>query len=206
MEQTLIEDLIIESIKIYGLDMWYIPRTVEEEDNLLNEDDLSTFNSAYQVEMYIKNVDGFEGDGDLLSKFGLHIKDSMTLTVAMRSFENEVGNITGQTRPKEGDLIYFPLNNKIWQIDFVEHESIHYQMGALQVYDLRVQLFEYSSERFSTGIEAIDTRYDSYDLTSNAAFANVDSVAVFADNQVIEGEGEVIIDFSESNPWGETEY
>jgi len=206
MEQTLIEDLIIESIKIYGLDMWYIPRTVEEEDNLLNEDDLSTFNSAYQVEMYIKNVDGFEGDGDLLSKFGLHIKDSMTLTVAMRSFENEIGNITGQTRPKEGDLIYFPLNNKIWQIDFVEHESIHYQMGALQVYDLRVQLFEYSSERFSTGIEAIDTRYDSYDLTSNAAFANVDSVAVFADNQVIEREGEVIIDFSESNPWGETEY
>jgi hypothetical protein len=173
MEQNLIEDLIIESIRIYGFDIWYIPRTIVAKDELLNEDDLSTFNSAYMIETYIKNVDGFGGDGDFLSKFGLQINDTMTLTIAMRKFMEDVALFDGEVRPNEGDLIYFPLNRKIFEVKFVEHEAIFYQMGKLQTYDLRCELFEYSQERFNTGIEEIDTLLAPYVLTSNAAIANV---------------------------------
>jgi len=205
-EQTLIEDLVIESIKIYGIDVWYIPRTLGARDVLLNEDDLSTFDSAYLIEMYIRNVDGFEGEGDFLSKFGIQIRDSMTLTVAIRTFNQEVGGYTREVRPLEGDVIYFPLNGKIFEVQHVEHEAVFYQLGEIQMYDLRVELFEYSGERFETGIPEIDTRYDTYDLTSNTAVANVESVDAWADNQTIETEADAILDFSENNPFGDENY
>ena len=162
MEQELIEDLVIESIRIYGIDTWYIPRIIGARDELLNEDEWSTFEDAYSVEMYVKNVEGFEGEGDFLSKFGLQIRDSMTLTVAMRSFEFEVGTHTEQTRPNEGDLIYMPLNQKFFKVMHVEHESIFYQMGGLQTYDLRCELFEYSNETFNTGHDFIDDYFEQY--------------------------------------------
>jgi hypothetical protein len=206
MEQNLIEDLIIESIRIYGFDIWYIPRTIVAKDELLNEDDLSTFNSAYMIETYIKNVDGFGGDGDFLSKFGLQINDTMTLTIAMRKFMEDVALFDGEVRPNEGDLIYFPLNRKIFEVKFVEHEAIFYQMGKLQTYDLRCELFEYSQERFNTGIEEIDTLLAPYVLTSNAAIANVESVDFLADNFTIETIGDGIINFTETNPFGEDNY
>ena len=159
MEQSLIEDLVIESIKIYGIDAWYIPRTLVGKDDILNEDDISTFSDAYMAEMYIKSVDGFEGEGDFLSKFGLEIRDSITMTIARRTYESEIGGYEANTRPLEGDLIYLPLNNKIFEIQHVEHESIFYQMGSLQMYDLRAELFEYSGERFTTGQKFIDDRF-----------------------------------------------
>lgn len=203
MEQTLIEDLIIESIKIHGIEVYYMPRKIEAKDDLLNEDDLSTFNDAYLVEMYIRNIDSFEGEGDFLSKFGLQIRDSMTLTVAIRTFNAEVNRYTEEVRPNEGDVIYFPLNNKMFEVQHVEHEAIFYQMGSLQTYDLRVELFEFSGERFQTGIEEIDTRWQEYNITSNTAFANVDSVDAFADNNTIEKEADAVLDFSENNPFSE---
>lgn len=206
MEQNLIEDLIIESIRIYGFDVWYIPRTLVAKDELLNEDDLSTFNSAYMMEMYVKNVDGFGGDGDFLSKFGLQINDSMTLSVSMRRFGEDVGLYTQEVRPNEGDLIYFPLNRKMFEVKFVEHESIFYQMGALQMYDLRCELFEYSQERFNTGVSDIDTLFNKYVLTSNAAIANVESVDLLADNFTIETVADGIVDFTEQNPFGDDNY
>jgi hypothetical protein len=206
MEQNLIEDLIIESIRIYGFDVWYIPRTLVAKDELLNEDDLSTFNSAYMMEMYVKNVDGFGGDGDFLSKFGLQINDSMTLSVSMRRFSEDVGLYTQEVRPNEGDLIYFPLNRKMFEVKFVEHESIFYQMGALQMYDLRCELFEYSQERFNTGVSDIDTLFNKYVLTSNAAIANVESVDLLADNFTIETIADGIVDFTEQNPFGDDNY
>lgn len=206
MEQTLIEDLIIESIKIYGIEVYYIPRTLGARDELLNEDDLSTFNDAYLIEMYIKNVDGFEGEGDFLSKFGLQIRDSMTLTVAMRIFNAEVGKYTEEVRPNEGDVVYFPLNGKMFEVQHVEHEAIFYQMGSLQTYDLRMELFEYSGERFNTGVVEIDTRYEEYDMTTNTAIANVETVDAWADNAQFEAEGDAILDFSEINPFGENDY
>lgn len=163
-EQNLIENLIIESIKIYGIEVFYLPRTFVKEDNLFGEDVLSKFEQAYPIEMYIKSVDGFQGDGDFLSKFGLEIRDEMVLTVARRRFSDEVspidstpvGEINDLSRPSEGDLIYFPLNGKIFEVKFVEHEAIFYQMGSLQTYDLTLELFEYSHEKIDTGIQEID--------------------------------------------------
>jgi hypothetical protein len=173
MEQSLIEDLVIESIKIYGMDAWYIPRTKKGQDPILNETSYSyiEYSEAHMLEMYVKSVDGFEGEGDFLSKFGLEIRDSVTLTVARRSYESEVATYRDDstedapiTRPLEGDLIYLPLNNKIFEIKHVEHESIFYQMGSLQMYDLRAELFEYSGEAFKTGQDFIDHNFAEVDI------------------------------------------
>src|SRR6056300_974678 len=163
-EQNLIEDLIIESIKIYGIECYYLPRTLVREDELFGEDALAKFDIAFPIEMYIKSIDGFQGDGDFLSKFGLEIRDSMVLTIAQRRFEDEV-HITETTpfneaegigRPSEGDLVYFPLNGKIFEVKFVEHESIFYQMGSLQTYDLSLSLFTYNNEILDTGLSVVD--------------------------------------------------
>jgi hypothetical protein len=205
-EQNLIEDLIIETIRIYGLDCWYIPRTLGAKDELLNEDDLSIFNSAYMIEMYVKNVEGFGGDGEFLSKFGLQINDTMTLSVSIRRFTEDVGLYNEEVRPNEGDLIYFPLNRKMFEVKYVDNKPIFYQIGALQMYDLRCELFEYSQERFNTGILEIDTLFASYVLTSNPAIANVESFDLMADNITIEAAADAIIDFSEVNPFGEQNY
>jgi hypothetical protein len=156
--------------------------------------------------MYVRNVDGFEGEGDFLSKFGLQIRDSMTLTVAIRSFDAEVNKYTEEVRPNEGDLIYFPLNGKIFEVMHVEHEAIFYQMGQLQTYDLRCELFEYSGERFNTGLDDLDTKFDSINITSNTAVANVQSVDTLADNFTIESEADNILDFTVENPFGENQY
>lgn len=203
MEQRLIEDLIIESIRIFGIDAWYMPRKLGAVDDLLNEDDLSYFDEAHLIEMYVKNVEGFDGDGDFLSKFGLQIRDSMTLTISMRKFNEEVGTYTHQTRPNEGDLIFFPLNNKAFEIKHVEHEAIFYQMGSLQTYDLRVELFEYSNERFNTGINEIDVWANRFDTTANNTIEGIESIDPFADNLTIENEAKDILDFSIENPFGE---
>ena len=209
-EQNLIEDLIIESIRIFGQDVWYLPRTLGAVDDLLNEDDLSIFNKAYMVEMYIKNVDGFEGEGDFLSKFGLQIRDSITFTMSQRKFLQDVALYDEMVRPNEGDLIYFPLNRKLFELKHVEHEAIFYQMGSLQTYDLKCDLFEFSNERFATGILEIDTLLNAYRTTgvnANTAVANVESLSLLgADNFTIETIADSIIDFSESNPFGDDNY
>ena len=157
-EQKLIEDLTIESIGIYGIEAYYLPKTYYDYDNLYGESDLGTFADYYNVPMYINSVEGFGGEGDFLSKFGVEQRDTMTMSVARYTFENEVGNETKANiaRPREGDIIYFPLNKKLYSINFVEHEPVFYQMGALQFYELRLEMFEYSNERLSTGIHEID--------------------------------------------------
>lgn len=202
-EQNLIEDLIIESIRIYGHDTYYINRTIGAEDRVLREDDLPTFDAAYEMEMYIKNVDGFEGDGDFLSRFGLEIRDEITFTIAKRIFEQDITFNESKNVPYVGDLIYLPLNRKIFEIKFVEHESIFYQMGALQVYDLRCELYEYSGETFNTGISDIDTLYNQIKFTTAEAIANVESVDTLARNTTFENTADSIIDFSEADPFSE---
>ena len=203
-EQNLVDDLVIESIQIYGLDTIYISRAFQAKDEILNEDDLSIFNETYQMEMYVKNVDGFEGEGDFLSRFGLQIRDSITFTVAFRTFERFATRENPvKTRPLEGDCIYFPLKEKIFKIMHVEHESVFYQTGALQVYDLRCELMEYSGERFETGVENIDTFFDGIDPTTPTtltALANTDPIA---QNTFFETEGDDILDFSEIDPFSE---
>ena len=207
-EQDLIEDLIVESIKMYGIDILYMPRKLIDRDEVFQEDRLARFNQALECEMYIKSVDGFDGEGTFLSKFGLEIRDQVTLTVAIRSFEENVLNETNEidqlgqsfTRAREGDLIYLPLNNKLFEIKFVEHESVFYQMGALQMYDLTCELFEYSSERFSTGYPEIDGIEEAYSRDAN------NFVVATPNNDIYEVGGADLIDFTERNPFGDAEY
>ena len=151
-EQELLHSLVTESIQIYGHDVNYIPRTLVNTDTILGEDSISEYKDAYSIEMYIKSVDGFEGEGDLVSKFGLEIRDQIVFSVARRAFEGlDIG-----VRPKEGDLIYFPLTEKLFQIMFVEHETPFYQTGALPTFDLTCELFTYSDEKIDTGVEEVD--------------------------------------------------
>ena len=157
-EKDLIEDLVIESINIYGIDAYYMPKKYVDYDNLYGESDLAVYEEFYTTNMYINTVEGFGGEGDFLSKFGVEQRDTMTMSVARRSFEEDVGgdHLAKLSRPREGDLIWFPLNKKLYSISFVEHEPVFYQMGALQFYELRLEMFEYSNERFNTGIGEID--------------------------------------------------
>jgi len=154
VEQDLLEDLIIESIQIYGLDMYYLPQNTTKLDTLFGEDAGTTmYTQAYPVEMYVKNVEGFEGDGNFLQQFGMEIRDQVTFTVARSRFDDLN---TGLEMPNEGDLIWFPVTQSMYRIQFVEHESIFYQLGKLHTYDIQCELFEFADELFMTGVQEID--------------------------------------------------
>lgn len=158
-EQHLYEDIVVESLRMYGHDLYYLPREVIEEDSILNEDVQSRFGDAYSVEMYIENTDGFEGEGDLMSKFGVQIRDQATFIISLRSWERFISldtNLATSLRPNEGDLLYFPLSGGLFEIKFVEHEDPFYQVGKLFVFKLRCELFEYSGQDFDTDIAVID--------------------------------------------------
>ena len=158
-EQFLVEDLIIESLKIYGQDFFYIPRTLVSKDEILGEDRLSKFTSSFPIEMYFENVDSFDGQGAFIQKFGLMMEQSATLVVARRRWEQMVGRFGATiipTRPCEGDLIYFPLTKGMFEIKFVKHQDPFYQLGKLYVYKLQVELFQYSSEQIDTGVPSVD--------------------------------------------------
>jgi hypothetical protein len=281
-EQDLVEDLTIEAIKIYGHNVKYIPKTAARRDALFGEDTLATYDDAADLEMYIKNVEGFEGEGDFLSKFNLEIRDSVTFTVARKRFDQarserlttevgysylqesantaapsrqflstsantaylsginlETGTDEGyaitNNRPTEGDLIWFPMVDKLFEIKFVEHEAVFYQMGRLQTYDLRCELFTYSNERIDTGISDIDAIEDNlstdiltfeFSLEDGGGYGagviqNEDGGSIMqeyrledaqptANNEYFQSNDPVfssssIIDFSESNPFSEVD-
>jgi hypothetical protein len=273
-EQDLVEDLCLEAIKIYGYNVRYIPSTFVREDPLFGEDTLRKFDDAVELEMYIKNVEGFEGEGDFLSKFNLEIRDQITLTVARKRFDQakseklttevgyniltedadtnapsrqylstayagdsiqlEEGGLEGYSittnRPTEGDLIYFPLVKKLFEIKFVEHEQVFYQTGRLQTYDIRCELFEYSSEVIDTGISDIDGIEDRYStdilayemlLEDDEKLLNEDGGTIMqeyrvedsqltANNSYFQSNDPIfspssVIDFSEKNPFGEVD-
>ncbi len=158
-EQTLYEDLMIEQLKIYGQDVFYIPRTLVKEDTLFGEDTLSKFGDAYLIEMYFENVEGYEGEKEIMSKFGLQMNEDVTFVVARRRFEQLVAhdsNLIVKTRPNEGDLVYFPKVKKIFEITFVDHDDPFYQVHNLPAFKLKCKTFEYSSEDLDTGITEID--------------------------------------------------
>lgn len=158
-EQYLIEDIIVESLQVYGQDFYYIPRTLVAKDNILGEDRLSEFKHAYGIEMYLENVDGFEGQGAFIQKFGLMMEQSATLTVARRRWDQLVGRFAQAqlpNRPAEGDLLFFPLTKGLFEIKFVQHQNPFYQLGKLYVYKLQVELFQYASEHIDTGYKDID--------------------------------------------------
>lgn len=160
-EQLLMEDLIIECLKIYGFDVYYLPRQSVNEDEILNEDPLNKYSSAYPLEMYMSNVTGFEGEGDLLTKFGVEIRDTATFIVARRRWEEIIarsGDAQILTRPAEGDILYFPLTKSYFEIRRVETRDPFFQVGKLYVYKLECELMQFSSEEFDTGIAEIDNK------------------------------------------------
>ena len=167
-EQNLYEDIVIESLKIYGQDVYYLPRDIVAEDKIFGDDIPSRFNSSYKIEMYLENIEGFDGEGDLFTRFGVEIRDEATFIVSRRRWTQTVARMDNgvtSVRPLEGDLIYLPLTNKIFQINFVEHEQPFYQLSNLPVYKLRAQLFEYNDEDLDTGVAAIDQIEKDYAYT-----------------------------------------
>mgnify|MGYP003956074259 CR=1 FL=1 len=155
VEQDLINDLTSEVIQIHGMDVFYIPRILVKEDLLLGEDVLSKFGSTgrvYEIEMYLKGTEGFGGEGDLVSKFGLDVRDEVIFTVHKDRFELA----TDMEKPLEGDLVFLPISNGLFEIKFVEHEQPFYQAGKNYSFDITCELFQYSEEQLETGITAID--------------------------------------------------
>jgi len=259
-EQDTAEDLIIESIKIYGLDVKYLPRTIINQDFLLGEDALGKFNSAIDLEVYIKNIQGFEGEGDFLSKFNLEIRDQITFTMARKRFSQiateklieevgynyqvetantqawgatdsyllETGSANGysitSSRPLEGDLIFLPLNNKLYEIKSVEHENIFYQHGKLYTYDIQCELYERDS-RLDTGNTVIDIiesnttldilTYQFLDESGNIMLIEdggymlqefrLEVTAPMANNEYITAKSLSFVNWSEKNPFSETD-
>jgi len=223
-EQLLLENLIIESIKIYGQDMYYIPRKLNNYDDVYGSDDQSSYENAYMIEMYIKSIDGFSGDGEFMSKFGIEIRDRVVFSMSQKIFNEEVGTFTSQTRPNEGDLIYFTLNKKCFQVKYVNKFEMFYQLGALQTWEVICELFEYSGETINTGIPEIDIlqkKFDSnqynwsvkneagdflLDEESNLIVienSNVDNLFIAADNEEIQSESDTFIDFTSIDPFSE---
>ena len=157
-EQRLYEDLIIEQLKIYGQDVYYLPRKIANKDTIFGEDPASSFDDSYIIEMYVDNTDGYMGEQEIIKKFGLELRDDIVFTLSKLRWETLVKNNSDLTaeRPQEGDLVYFPTTNAFFEIQFVEHEQPFYQQSALPVYKLSCTRFEYSSERLDTGISTID--------------------------------------------------
>ena len=150
-EQELINDLTSEVIQLHGMDVFYIPRTLIKEDPLLDEDVLSRFEVAYEIEMYIKETEGFGGEGDLVSKFGLDVRDEVIFTVHKDRFELA----TTKPKPLEGDLIFLPMSKGLFEIKFVEHEQPFYQAGKNYSFDITCELFQYSEEQFEKGVPEV---------------------------------------------------
>jgi hypothetical protein len=158
-EQLLYEDIIVESLKMYGQDVIYMPRELVNEDSIFGDDAVSKFEKAYTIEMYIENTEGFEGERDLFTKFGVEIRDEATFIVSRRRWNKLVSyqnNDVSFYRPREGDLIQLPMSGSIFQIMKVEDEAPFYQLKNLPTFKLRCALFEYNDEDFDTGNEAVD--------------------------------------------------
>jgi hypothetical protein len=228
-EQRLVEDLVIESLKIYGHDVYYLPRQTGGLDGILGEDALSYFDQAYPLEMYLENVQGFEGEGELFTKFGFEFRSSATFVVAKRRWEEGVAqNATVQLpdRPAEGDLLYFSKTKTFFVIKYVDFMNPFYQLGKIYTFKLQCDVFEFSSERIDTGIGEIDSITDksnqdlyrfqllqeSGDLVLNTSEDSI-ILEVYAtadtdpqsDNDEFEIEAEGILDFTAFNPFGEVQ-
>jgi hypothetical protein len=160
-EQKLVEDLTVELIQGMGQDCYYVPRKYFSIDEVFGEDPASSFVRSYNIEMYIQSYKGFDGT-DVITQFGLEIKDKISLLLARRRFKEEVTDIDSTiTRPREGDLIYFPLSKSLFEINFVEHENPLYPLGKLYSYQITAELFTYSYEKIDTNVTDINSPYTS---------------------------------------------
>jgi len=170
-EQRLVQDLINEHLRMYGVEVVYIPRKFVNKKTILEEVQTSRFDDNFAIEAYVNTYDGYNGAGDILTKFGMSLRDELLITISKERFEDFIapflgalddgsgeGEIILSTRPREGDLIYFPLGERLFEVKFVEHESPFYQLGKNYVYELKCELFEYEDEVIDTSIDEIDTQ------------------------------------------------
>jgi hypothetical protein len=157
-EQTLYEDIIIEALKMYGQDVYYLPREIVNKDSIFLDDVPSRFGSAYKVEMYIENTEAFDGEGDLFTKFGIELRDQANFIVSRKRWKQLIGSRLDEAnfRPREGDLIYLSLSESIFEIRKVETETPFYQLSNLPTFRMQCELFEYNDEDFDTDIAGID--------------------------------------------------
>ncbi len=163
-EQTLVDNLLVEAIQMFGLDITYIVRDANF-DPLLGEDAAATFSTSFPIEMYVKDLQGWQGGGDMLAKFGIEFQDRISFWVSKTRWEAETANTTYGARPREGDLIYLPFSKAILQIRFVENEAPFYQGGINHVYEVQCEKFIYNHERFSTGNTTIDGTINQFTYT-----------------------------------------
>lgn len=191
-EQTLTEDLWIETIQLMGMDLIYVPRDTVDYDYLYAEDPTKSFTTKYTIEAYLKSVDGFGDENELMSSFGIRISDTATFQMSMSRF----AAVTGQSRPKEGDLLYMPLSKSLLSIKRVKKEDPFYQNGKLFAFEIYCDLYEYSSEDISTGDFNIDSMITEFDIVTD-----IDNDPA-AENTDLETEGDALIDFSVTNPFG----
>lgn len=205
-EQSLVEDLVTESLAIYGHTVYYLPREIVKKDEIWSEDSLSYYRLALEFDMYIKSYDSYEGDGTFLSKFNLEIRDQITYTVSRRTFGNEIASQRPDIqRPREGDLIYSTLMKRFFVVKYVNNSAIFYQMGDLQTWDIVCEVWEYSNERFDTGVDEIDyveDRYTVANVYSNTAYEDA-MTDVFAQNQEFQEAGASVVDWTSVDPFSE---
>ena len=166
-EQRLVQSLINEHLKIYGVEVTFIPRKFVNQSTIIEEVTASKFDDNFAIEAYVENYDGYAGAGDVLTKFGMSLRDEVTLTISKERFEEFIAPFMDSgddfelsSRPREGDLVFFPLGQRLFEIKFVEHEEPFYQLGSNYVYKLKCELFEYEDEVIDTSIDAIDTQVD----------------------------------------------
>ena len=207
-ESDVVQTMTDECIQVTGVDMYYLPRTIETTDNLFGEDILSSFDTKYPIEMYIDSFDGYQGE-DVLAQFGINVNDQIELTVSVPRFTTE----TGMAKPLEGDLVYWPTANTLFEIKFVEDElQSFYTHGKLYTFKLRCQLFDFSHETVTT-LADIDSDLTSeneinINLEPNAVdlIANPNTEATIADGEAsnvdIENEATGVVSFEESSPFG----
>lgn len=226
-EQDLLDSLVIEAIGIYGQDAYYLPRKRLFVDDIMTEDRQGYFDEAVPLDVYVKTADGFQGEGHFLSRWGLEIRDQIVFTISRTRWQELVGDPRGIPRPDEGDLIFFPLNAKCYEVRYVEKWPVFYPLGTLPMFDLVTELFENSGQKFTTGIPAIDSIMQPLTLdvfqwsVTNESGQQVvlpsgdywvadDYDPVIADpldqSASIEAESLQITDFSETSPFGDEPY
>ena len=211
-EQFLVQDLINEQLKIYGIDVYYLPRKVINIDNILNEVETSKFDDSFLIEAYLDNYEGYSPGSDIMTKFGLRLKNEINLIISRERFEDfistflqgtnfaiEQGSLTGidpllANRPSEGDLIYFPLGQRLFEIKRVEHEKPFYQLGKNYIYELQCELYEYENELIDTSIEELDKTVEDEGYITSINLAPVSATDVEAGAIISDGViGQIIL-------------
>lgn len=224
-EQELMRSLLTEATQIYGKDVYYLPLHRTHFDAIYNQDDLHEYNNAVAIEMYIESYDSFKGDGTFLGKFNLEIRDQLIFSVVKKRFEDSVENVVSIDRPREGDIIYWPLVKRMYRITFVDYKPTMYAFDDLPSYTITTELIEYSGEVFNTGIKDIDKIVPamSMDLLTDGLynesgeilmnengdfllyddpfdFVENKAADVIADNEDFQTESDNIVDFTDMNP------